>query len=150
MITVQEGDVEEGIARMEQLLKKWGGEGCRLRYLTCGFVMARVYTQLHHLTGQSSDADRADRSNHLLQKALGWYRSCIDTAKDLKAWAMLGRTFLELGNLYQTLGSHDEALDAFRKSAALFERSDAGIYLQHAREKMEELKKSGLKQARLK
>ncbi|MCB2149401.1 MAG: AAA family ATPase [Deltaproteobacteria bacterium] len=146
MISVQEGDVEEGIARMEQLLEKWRGQGCRLRYLTCGFVMACVYRQLHHLTEPSSGAEGTDRSNPFLQKALDWYRSCTDTAKELGAGAMHGRTLLELGSLYQTMGSHDEASDAYRKSAALFEQSDAGIYLQQAREKMDKLKKSGLGQ----
>jgi tetratricopeptide (TPR) repeat protein len=142
LIDIQKGDVESGILRMEQLLEEWHGAGCRLRYLTCGFVMACVYKQLHDLTDQPSGADTADRSQMLLRKAQGWYRKCIDTAKDLGAKSLLGRTYLEWGDLYLTSGSHDTARDAYQKSAAWFEQSDAGIYLQQAKEKLEKLKKN--------
>ena len=36
----------------------------------------------------------------------------------------------------------DTAQDAYPKSIVLFEQSDAGVYLQHAREKLEKLKKN--------
>lgn len=143
LIAIQKGDVEAGIARMEQLLEKWEGTGCRLRYLTCGFVMARVYTQLLHLADQQPGPEAADRSAKLLQKALKWYRICIDTAEDLGAKAMKGRTFLELGDLHLTAGKHEAALDAFQESAALFEQSNAEVFLQRVREKLEKLNPNG-------
>ncbi|MEE4113130.1 MAG: hypothetical protein V2I40_09970, partial [Desulfobacteraceae bacterium] len=140
LIAIQQGDVEAGIARMEQLLEKWGTAGCRLRYLNCGFVMAQVYAKLIGMTDQTPDRKAADRSAALYQKALWWYRTCIDTAQALGTTAMQGRAFLELGDLYLTVDNPDDAQGAYQKSIALFEQSDAGMYLQHAREKLEKLK----------
>ncbi len=127
---------------MEQLLEKWDTAGCRLRYLNCGFVMAQVYAKLIGMTGQAPDREATDRSAALYQKALRWYRACIDTAQALGTTAMQGRTFLELGDLYLTVDNPDDAKGAYQKSIALFEQSDAGMYLQHARVKLEKLNKN--------
>ena len=143
LIVIQKGDVEAGITRMEHLLEKWEGSGCRLRYLTCGFVMASVYSNLLRLADRQSGPEAADWSAKLLQKALGWCRTCIDTAEDLGTKAIQGRFFLELGDLHQTAGKHEAALDAYKKSAALFEQSDAEVYLQRVREKLEKLNPNG-------
>jgi class 3 adenylate cyclase/tetratricopeptide (TPR) repeat protein len=139
LIAIQKGDVEAGLARMEQLLEKWEGAGCRLRFLTCGFVMARVYTQLLYLTDQPPGQEATEQSAVFFQKALRWYRSCIDTAQDLGAVGMQGRSFLELGDLYLAADNPETALDAYQKCIALFEQCDARVYLQHAREKLEKL-----------
>ena len=136
LIALQKGNVEAGIARMEQLLEKWRGAGCRLRYLTCGFVMARVYTQLSNLTDQPSGREAADRSAKFVQKALQWYQNCIDTAKALGTTAMQGRTFLELGDLHATTGNADAAQDAYRNSVAFFKQNGAEVYLQRAKDKL--------------
>jgi hypothetical protein len=40
------GQVARGINTMETLLRRWQDEGSRLRCLTCGYVMARVYALL--------------------------------------------------------------------------------------------------------
>ncbi len=140
LIALQKGDVEEGIARMEQLIEKWGTAGCRLRHLTCGFVMAQVYAQLLRLTDRPPGREATDRSSVFFERSLNWYRACIHTAQELGTTALQGRSFLELGDLYLTADNPDAALDAYRKSIALFEHSDAGVYLQQARERLDKLK----------
>ena len=142
LIAIQKGDVEAGIARMEQLIEKWSAAGCRLRGLTCGFVMAQIYAQLLQLAHQSPGQGATDRSTAYYQKALDWYRDCNDTAQKLGATAMQGRTFLELGDLYLTVDNPDDAKGAYQKSIALFGQSDAGMYLQQARERLEQLDKN--------
>ena len=139
LIAIQKGNLEAGIARMEELLEKWAQTGCRLRHLTCGFVMARVYSQLLHMLKQPPDRQAQDRSAMFRQNALKWLQTCIDTAKSLGAKALLGRTYFELGGIYQSAGNLDEAQDAYRKSVELFAQSDADGYLRQARERLADL-----------
>lgn len=102
--------------------------------------MAQVYAQLLRLTDRPPGRAATDRSSVFFDRSLNWYRVCIHTAQELGATALQGRTFLELGDLYLTADNPDAALDAYRKSIALFEHSDAGLYLQHARERLDKLK----------
>ena len=97
---------------MEQLIEKWGTAGCRLRHLTCGFVMAQVYAQLLRLTDRPPGRAATDRSSVFFDRSLNCYRACIHTAQELGATALQGRTFLELGDLYLTADNPDAALDA--------------------------------------
>ena len=110
--------------------------------MTCGFVMAQVYAQMLRLTDQPTEPETAERAAQCYKKALGWYRACIDTARDLESTIIQGRSFLELGDLYLITDKPETARDAYQKSVALFEQSDAEIYLQRAREKLEKLNKN--------
>jgi tetratricopeptide (TPR) repeat protein len=101
--------------------------------------MARVYTQLLYLTDQPPGQEATEQSAVFFQKALRWYRTCIDTAQDLGAAGMQGRSFLELGDIYLAADNPETALDAYQKCIALFEQCDARVYLHHAREKLEKL-----------
>ena len=45
LVSILSDQVEQGLAVMEGLLQKWQTDGCRLRVLLCGYVMARIYCQ---------------------------------------------------------------------------------------------------------
>ena len=108
------------------------------RFLRLGLLLAGGGARVRRMAGAVPD-------NKALLEGLaeeGAPRALLDTAQKLGATAMQGRTFLELGDLYLTVDNPDDAKGAYQKSIALFGQSDAGMYLQQARERLEQLDKN--------
>lgn len=54
LTTIMNGRVAQGLEIMESLLSRWQTSGCRLRVLTCGYVMGQVYSLLYQSALQTA------------------------------------------------------------------------------------------------
>ncbi len=134
LTTILNGEVAKGLETMEALLSKWQAAGCRLRVLTCGYVMARVYSQLLEGAMQTADSPDSLHMKNLAAKSIQWFQNCITEAADMGASAMEGQALLGLGRTFGLLGQPDQAREVLSQSIDLLDRASATVHLKNARD----------------
>lgn len=134
------GQVAEGLASMESSLSQWQSDGYKLRYLTCGYVMARVYAQLLQTSIQTTEGGPSPQSRAMADKCLQWFQTCIAEARTMGARVMEGQALLGLGKILALLGEHQQAAQALAQSIDILEKTDASHYLEQARVALESLR----------
>jgi class 3 adenylate cyclase/tetratricopeptide (TPR) repeat protein len=133
------GQVARGINTMETLLRRWQDEGSRLRCLTCGYVMARVYALLMENALQTADRPDSPHVSKLARKAIHWFDACLSEATAIGALGIKGQILLGLGQCYAALGDNPQAMKTLNESKVLLQRIGATGHLQNARVLLETL-----------
>ena len=139
MAEIFEGRTQEGLKSMEGLLERWKTEGSRLRTMTCGYVMARTYSQLFETAQKSSPPTASEDADRLGEKAVLWFQTCIGEATKMGAVAMEGQALLALGKTFILMGRPVQARDALTQSIISLEQVHATTYLNQAREQLASL-----------
>ncbi len=134
LTAILNGQVDKGLETMEALLNKWQAAGFRLRTLTCGYVMARVYSQLIEGAMQTADIPDSLHMKNLSAKSIQWFQTCITEAADMGATAMEGKALLGLGRTFALLGQPDQAKEVLSQSIDLLDRASATVLLKNARD----------------
>lgn len=132
LTAILQGQVTEGLKIMETRLEQWKQSGSRLRYLTCGYVMAVVYFRLLRESIQTTGSRASLQTSQFADKTIAWFRSCIVDANAMGANAMHAQALLGLGHTWIVLGKPDEARPTLTQCMRLFERSNAQAYLKQA------------------
>ena len=130
------GRVAKGLEIMESLLASWQAAGARLRVLTCGHVMARVYALLFQGAMQTTENPDSPHVRSMAEKCIQWFQSCISEARDMGARAMEGQAMLGLGSAYDTLGDAGQAKNSIAKSIEILQQVKASHHLAEARNLM--------------
>lgn len=134
------GKVTQGLTVMEGLLEKWMTTGCKLRVLTCGYVLARLYFKLRQSSMASANTENPSTHDHLMaDNCLRWFQTCISEAREMGARTMEGRSLMGLGDLYAVMGEKDKAKKVLTRSIELFEQTGESRYLEEARTSIERL-----------
>ncbi len=133
------GQVAKGIETMETLLRKWQTAGCRLRALTCGLVMARVYALLFESAIQTAGSLELPNVSGLAEKSIRKFQACISEADAIGALGIEGQSLLGLGQAFSALGKSSQATEALTRSVAIFERINATHHLNRARTILESI-----------
>ena len=124
---------------MEALLQKWQAAGCRLRALTCGLVMARVYALLFESAIQTAGSLELPNVSGLAEKSIRKFQACISEADAIGALGIEGQSLLGLGQAFSALGKSSQATEALTRSVAIFERINATHHLNRARTILESI-----------
>ncbi len=133
------GQVAKGLETMETLLAQWLAAGCRLRLLTCGYVMARVYALLFQGAMQTSDGKAPSHVRPLADNCLRWFQSTVSEAREMGAKAMEGQALLGLGHALALLGEPDQARSNLIQCIEILNKINATSHLQHAKTILETL-----------
>jgi class 3 adenylate cyclase/tetratricopeptide (TPR) repeat protein len=132
LTSIVNGQAKPGLEIMETRLASWTRAGDRLRCLTCGYVMANVYSMLYEKALQNDTSEASQMTAAMARKSQQWFQTCIAEAEEMGAKAMQGQALLGLGNLLAAMGYPDQARKALYQSHDLLERSRADTYLQRA------------------
>ncbi len=127
------GRTVKGLETMETLLEQWRAGKCRVRALTCGYVMARVYSQLYEKALPASGQPDCAPVDDLADKAIGWFETCIREAAQMGAVAMQGQAWMGLGKTFALMGRKNQAQETLTKSIELLEKINATEHLKQAR-----------------
>ncbi len=146
-VQVAHGQLGKGMKVIEEIAESWQQSGNKLRYTVSQLVLGRTYALLAQGTGKkklsmilknvgflATKAPFADR------KAVQHLTAAIETAREMGAKDLLGRTALTLGLLHKAKGRHDQARECLTKAVLMFEACEADTYLQQAREALGSLK----------
>lgn len=131
------GQVAKGLEIMETLLAQWHTGGCRLRCLTCGYVMARAYLLVLQRSVQTAGKEVSPQKNLMSDKCMYWFQTCISEARDMGAHAMEGQALLGLGQILAMMGKADQAAKVLKQSVDIFLKADASHHLEQARATLE-------------
>ena len=136
LVMVLDGEAAKGLDVMESLLAQWQADGCRLRGLSCGFVLARVYGLLWQNALQTPESEQV---HPLSEKSLHWYEHCVSEAREMGARAMEGQALMGLGNTLALMGQHEEAVQMLNQSVRVLQQTGSSHHLQEARASLEAL-----------
>ena len=139
LASILNGQVSEGLETMESLLAGWRTGGCRLRILTCGYVMGNVYSRLYQGASQTTGDADLPTVLALADNAIRWLEDCSTAAEETGARVIQGQALLEWGKLLCVLNRPDEAATRLRQSFDIFEHTGARHHLQRATEALNEL-----------
>ncbi len=126
------GRVSEGLKVMETLLATWRAAGSRLRVVTCGYVLARVYAQLCEGAKQTTGDPASPHVIAMADKSMQWFHACIADAREMGAAAMEGQAMLGLAHTLGLIGETDQAKAILARSIALLTRTHSVHHLQQA------------------
>ena len=133
LTAILNGQVAQGLEIMESLLGKWQTAGCRLRCLTCGYVMGRVYLLLYQSALQAVGRPASKPAERLADKCIHWFQTCVSEARDMGAAAMEGQALLGLGKALAMMDQSDQALDSLKQSMDVFVELQATSHLELAK-----------------
>jgi class 3 adenylate cyclase/tetratricopeptide (TPR) repeat protein len=137
LTAILNGQVTKGLEVMESLLAKWHAADCRLRYLTCGYVMARVYSLLLQGALQSSGDKESQQINAMADKCVHWFQTCVSQSRDMGARVMEGQALMGLGKALTMMDKADQAKKTLHESLDILSKANAAHHLQEAREALE-------------
>jgi tetratricopeptide (TPR) repeat protein len=127
------GRVADGLDTMASLLAAWQSAGSRLRCLTCGYVMARVYSLLYQGAAQQAERSDAPEVQAMADKCIHWFQTCIAEAREMGALAMEGQALAGLGTALAAMGDRDRAQRMLSRSVDVLTTVKATHHLEQAR-----------------
>ena len=127
------GEVADGVETMETLLAKWQAAGYRLRCLTCGYVMARVYALLYQGAIQTTGQAESPKVQAMADNCIRWFQTCLSEAREMGALAMEGQVLMGLGNALTMLDERDQAQTLLQQSVDVLENVGADHHLEQAK-----------------
>jgi len=146
-VQVAHGQLGKGMKVIEEIAELWLQSGNKLRYAVSQLVLGRTYALLAQGTGKkklstilrnigllATKAPFADR------KAVHHLTAAIETAREMGAKDLLGRTALTLGLLHKAKGRQEQARECLTNAILMFEECEADTYLQQAREALGSLR----------
>ncbi len=134
------GQVAKGLEVMETLLAQWKATGSRLRVLTCGYVMARVYALLCQGAKQTAEKTDSLQVRQMGDQCIHWFQTCIAEAKEMGAHAMEGQAMMGLGSVHAIMGAVDQARAILIECIEKLKDVNATHHLKEAETLLESLK----------
>ena len=118
-----------------------------LHYAAGNYLMGMVYSKLAQGGGEKKDFSFILKNIPFLVKTLPFARKkaekhltiAIKTAKEIGAKSLLGQTYLELGKLHKAKGRQEKARVCILNAIEAFEKCEADVFLEQARESLSSL-----------
>ncbi len=130
---ILKGRVDQGLEKMEFLLARWKTAGCRLRHLTCGYVMGRVYLHLYQEALKTSAHPASPRTAQWADKGIHWFQTCVSAARDMGAVVLEGQALLGAGTVLAMMNRSESAVDILNQSVDVFARVQATVHMAQAK-----------------
>jgi class 3 adenylate cyclase/tetratricopeptide (TPR) repeat protein len=141
LANILDGQVAESLKIMETMLAQWQAAGCRLRALTCGYVMARVYALLFQKALQTGDNRESPQVRAMAGECIQWFQTCVTEAREMGAQAMEGQALLGLGQALAVLGEPERAIRRLNQSIDILDQANASHHLEQAKAMIESFRK---------
>jgi class 3 adenylate cyclase/tetratricopeptide (TPR) repeat protein len=126
------GQVANGLEAMETLLAGWKAAGCRLRCLTCGTIMGRVYFLLLQEALRTTGSPDSPPNLAMADKCIAWLQTCLAEARAMGARAIEGQALLGLGKALAATGKPDQAGEILNRSMDVLAEVGALHHLEEA------------------
>lgn len=139
LTNVLKGQVADNLEIMEAMLAQWQATGCRLRTLTCGYVMARVYARLFQEAMQINASPQSSQPGAMAARCVQWFQTCVREARDMGAKAMEGQALLGLGQVLAAMDEPARARERLNQSLDVLDQANASHHLEQARASLESL-----------
>ncbi|UCG13456.1 MAG: AAA family ATPase [Deltaproteobacteria bacterium] len=147
VVLIAQGHLSRGIRILETRQKTWLESGHRLRYIIFGHILAKIYARIAQDSYPMKLTHIGKNLGFLLRKApfatrkaLGWYEASIETAAEIGAKNILGKSYYDLGLFHAARGKKAQARDCLSRAIEIFEQGYAELYLKDAEEAMKALK----------
>ena len=143
------GNLPEGLKAMQQTLACWKSQDCRLRYVSCALVLARVYARVLRRSEGAGPGLLRQTSAFFIKiftaekKARALLAECISAAEAIGARGIAGQASLELARLDVSAGKRKPARQALHRAREHLRTCQADVYLQEVETLIEELERQG-------
>ncbi len=144
IITVINGDLENGVAMIEEVTREYHDCGLKYRYVVCKHILGQIYTQLVPGAGENKNSGLSFLLKNFgfliktlpfaFKKAESHFLKAIEMAQEIGAKNLLGETYFDLGFLYRLKGQTQKGRQCIFRSVEVFEKCNAGPFLNRARE----------------
>jgi len=146
LISIATGQMSEGLKRLKKALIASYENDRKQLIATFEQALGQVYLQIVAKTAPISLPIMAKNVGFLLKnvpsagkKAEDHFNKAIEVAKGIGANGILGQAYLDLGILHKTKGRIDQARKCISNAIALFEKCEARIFLEQAKEALASL-----------
>jgi class 3 adenylate cyclase/tetratricopeptide (TPR) repeat protein len=144
VLKITEGQMSEGVKAIEKLRDGFSADGNMWSYLAAEQVLGEVYLNMVEAHGPMRLSLLARNIPFLIKsvpfadrKAQQHLEEVIRVSKSIGRYA--GQAYLDLGLLHKAKKRKDEARESLMEAIRLLGESDAGAYLQQAREALQSL-----------
>jgi class 3 adenylate cyclase/tetratricopeptide (TPR) repeat protein len=147
MVLIAEGDLNRGVSMFEEVIRTWLINKSLYRYANGNYLMGRVYSKIAQGGGEKKDFSFFLKNFGFLirtvpfayQKAVESLNVAIKTSGEIGAKSVYGQAYLELGILHKARGKTDKARECISNAIEAFEKCEADVFLQQAREALASL-----------
>jgi tetratricopeptide (TPR) repeat protein len=139
LTTIMNGQIPMGLEIMESLLSGWQTRGCRLRCLTCGYVMGQVYLLLYQSALQTAGHPVSSQAAQLAERCIHWLQTSVSEARDMGAVVLEGQALLGLGKAMAMMDQAGPAADVLQQSMDVFANIQATSHLERVKSAIEAL-----------
>lgn len=133
LTTILNGQVTDGLKVMESLMARWQAGGCRLRCLTCGYVMARAYLRLYQGALKTAGVADSPKAQAMSDSCIQWFQTCVSEAKEMGAVAMEGQALLGLAEALAAMNQPEQAGELLNQSIEILDQVNASHHLKQAK-----------------
>ena len=133
LTAIMNGQIPNGLEMMESLLSRWQASGCRLRCLTCGYVMGQVYLLLYQSALQTAGHPVSSQAAQLAEKCIHWLQTSVSEARDMGAVVLEGQALLALGKALSMMDQSGQAADILQQSMDVFATIQATSHLERVK-----------------
>ena len=136
LVLIEEGRIEKGLKQVEQVYQTWTENGCKLRQVVCGSMLAAVYSGLG---GNIENSRWKSIAASASVKAHSYFKASIKTGRQIGANNALGRAYLNWGYLHEQEGNADRAGGCFAAAIQHFGFCNSAGYLVQAQKALASL-----------
>ncbi len=143
VVLTAEGRFSEGMRTLKKARRWWRENQALWRYTFSGLIIGDIYAALACRAAPVSWASIIKNGLFLAKtlpfaakRAEAHYRATIASAHRIGARVIEGQGYLSLGRLYKARREYGRAAGCFSAAANLFERCEAGFFLEQARQEL--------------
>ncbi len=143
VVLIYEGRFSEGMRMLKKARRWWRENQALWRYTFSGLIIGDIYAALARRAAPVSWAGIVKNAMFLAKTlpfaakhAEAHYRATISSAHRIGARVIEGQGYLSLGRLYKARKEYGRAAGCFSAAANLFERCEAGFFLEQARQEL--------------
>ena len=146
-ISIAEGQMDKGLTELKKVQSEFINAQGKCAELMIEQLLGKIYTQI--VIGQTPSLSIIVKNINFLLKNVpfaskkGEYhlKRTIDMAKDIGAQGILGQAYLDLGLIHKVKKRNDKSHKYISKAICIFEQCGAKIFLQQAKDALENLGK---------
>jgi len=139
MVNLVKGVYDPSLATMETMLENWRQNGSRLRVVTCGYALVRLYLTLYRSRNELKLPDFLKPDAALSQRIDRAIQELIAESQQMEARGILAQAYLCLGHFNILRGERDDARKALTQAIDLFKACQANAYLEDAQQALADL-----------
>jgi len=146
LVMIANGKMAVGLKKLKNILMRFKETEKKGEIPLGEYLLGKIYFQISIGEGPISLSTILKNAVFLLKtmpfaskRAEYHFNNAIETAKEIGATGVLGQAYLDLGLLHKTKNRKDQAKKCISKAIELFEKCEAKVYLEQAKNALESL-----------